>query len=153
MARAAHQVRAQTGPRRAFAVVLALLVTAGWAGFLTFMATNPHPPVPSSPQPPLLGLSWAFAAHFGGYLVLAFLLTLVLEAVRARRRTGLWVPAAAGTVAALHGGVMEVAQLWIPDRFASVQDGLVNVLGAAIGALLAWCLIAATRSLLTRRAT
>lgn len=151
MARAAHQVRAQTGSRRAFSAALAVLATAGWAGFLTFIATNPHPPVPSSPPPP--GLSWAFAAHFGGYFVLAFLLTLVLEAVRVRRRTGLWAPAAAGTFAALHGGIMEVAQLWIPGRFASVQDGLVNVLGAAIGALLAWCLIAAARSLLTQRAT
>jgi VanZ family protein len=130
---------------------LAVLVTTGWAGFLTFIATNPHPPAPSSP--PLLGLSWAFAAHFGGYFVLAFLLTLVLEAVRGGHRAKLWIPAASGTVAALHGGVMEVAQLWIPGRFASVQDGLVNLLGAAIGALLAWWLIAAARSLLTRRAT
>lgn len=151
MARAARQVREQTGSRRTFAVVLAVLVTAGWAGFLTFVATNPHPPLPPSPPPP--GLSWAFAAHFGGYFVLAFLLTLVLEAVRGRRRTGLWAPAAAGTVATIHGGVMEVAQLWIPGRFASVQDGLVNVLGAALGALLAWWLIVATRHVLARRAS
>lgn len=150
MARAAHHVRSRTEPRRAYSVVLAVLVTAGWAGFLTFITINPHPPVPPSPPPP--GLSWAFAAHFGGYFVLAFLLTLVLEAVRERRRTGLWIPAASGTAAALHGGVMEVAQLWIPGRFASVQDGLVNVLGAALGGLLAWCLIAAARYMLTRRA-
>jgi len=148
VARTAHQSRPQTGLRRAFSVVLAALVTAGWAGFLTFVATNPHPPVPSSSPP--LGLSWGFAAHFGGYFVLAFLLTLLVEAVRGGRGAWPWAPAAAGAVAALHGGVMEVAQLWIPGRFASVQDGLVNVLGAAMGALLAWCLIVATRQALAR---
>lgn len=150
MARVAHQVRAQTGPHRALPVALAVLVTAGWAGFLTFISTNPRPPVPSSVPP--YGLSWGFMAHFGGYFVLAFLLTLVLEAVRAPRNAGRRVFATAGTVAALHGGVMEVAQLWIPGRFASVQDGLVNVLGATLGALLAWRLITAARSLLAQRA-
>lgn len=137
------------GLRRAFPVVLAVLVTAGWTGFLTFISTQPRPSAPTEPLP--YGISWAFVAHFGGYGVLAFLLTLSLQVMSGNSATRLWVSVACGIAAAAYGGVMEVGQLWVPGRFASVQDGLINTLGAAVGALLAWWLIVATRRVLARR--
>jgi len=111
-----------------------LVFAAAWAGFLTFISVVPRPPVPSSPVP--LGLSWAFAAHFGGYLALALLLAVGLPLARGSP-SRVWPKALmAGLGAALYGALMEVTQIAVPGRFAAVQDGFANAAGALVGALL-----------------
>ncbi|UJP08878.1 VanZ family protein [Microbacterium sp. KUDC0406] len=76
------------------------------------------------------GAGWVeFTANVLMFLPLGFLLTLLFRHP--------WY----GTLLALvlSAGV-EVAQIVIPDRVASLRDIVANTLGAAIGAFLAWLL-------------
>lgn len=76
------------------------------------------------------GAGWVeFTANIAMFLPLGFLLTLLFRHP--------WY----GTLLALALSVaVEVVQIVIPDRVASVRDIVANALGAAIGALLAWLL-------------
>ena len=77
------------------------------------------------------GSGWIeFAANIALFLPLGFLLTLLFRHP--------WY----GTVLAivLSAGV-EVAQIVIPDRQASLRDVISNSIGAAIGAFLAWVFV------------
>ncbi|WP_165310836.1 VanZ family protein [Microbacterium protaetiae] len=77
------------------------------------------------------GAGWVEAAgNVVMFVPLGFLLTLVFRHP--------WY----GTILALvlSAGV-EIAQIVIPDRVASVRDVVSNTLGAAIGAFLAWLIV------------
>jgi glycopeptide antibiotics resistance protein len=76
------------------------------------------------------GAGWVeFTANIAMFLPLGFLLTLLFRHP--------WY----GTLLALVLSIaVEVVQIVIPDRVASVRDVVANALGAAIGTLLAWLL-------------
>ena len=77
------------------------------------------------------GSGWIeFAANIAMFLPLGFLLTLLFRHP--------WY----GTILAvvLSAGV-EIAQIVIPDRQASVRDVISNTIGAAVGAFLAWLFV------------
>ena len=77
------------------------------------------------------GSGWIeFSANIAMFLPLGFFLTLFFRHP--------WY----GTILALvlSAGV-EIAQIVIPDRVASVRDVVSNTLGAAIGAFLAWLFV------------
>jgi len=71
--------------------------------------------------------------HVVCYGVLAFLLfrnLLTMPGVR----VALTAAIAAAALCMAYGAVLEYWQGWIPGRYASVTDALLNGLGAAIGA-------------------
>lgn len=83
------------------------------------------------------------AGHFAAYLVLGLLLGAALGGLRAE-----WIRTLSTLVlAALLGGVIEVAQAPLPYRDAQLVDFFVNIAGAAAGLLL---LSAATRVMRSR---
>jgi VanZ family protein len=83
------------------------------------------------------------AGHFAAYLVLGFLLGAALGGLGAE-----WVRTLSTLgLAALLGGVIEVAQAPLSYRDAQFLDFIVNIAGAAVGLLL---LSAATRVVRSR---
>ena len=83
------------------------------------------------------------AGHFAAYLLLGFLLGAALGGLRA----GWMRMFSTLALAALLGGVIEVAQAPLPYRDAQLLDFFVNIAGAAVGLLL---LRAATRAMRSR---
>lgn len=82
------------------------------------------------------GAGWVeFVANVALFLPLGLLLTLCV-----RRPWVGFVGAVALSAAA------EFVQLMIPGRVASLRDVVANALGAAVGALIAWLIIAIARS-------
>jgi len=82
------------------------------------------------------------AGHFAAYLLLGLLLGAALGGLRA------WIQMVSTlALAALLGGVIEVAQAPLPYRDAELLDFFVNIAGAAVGLLL---LSAATRVMRSR---
>jgi len=83
-----------------------------------------------------LGLTWfgsgwvEFTANILLFVPLGFLLTLIV------RPHGLGV-----VVALLVSAGVELVQLVIPSREASLRDVLANTCGAAVGAVLAWLVV------------
>ena len=77
------------------------------------------------------GSGWIeFVANIALFVPLGFLLSLVV------RRP--WVGALLGLLLSVS---VELVQLVIPDRQATIRDVLSNAIGAAIGALLAWAIV------------
>ena len=83
------------------------------------------------------------AGHFAAYLLLGFLLGAALGG----RSAGWAQMLSTLALAALLGGVVEVAQAPLPYRDAQLLDFFVNIAGAAVGLLL---LRAATRVMRSR---
>lgn len=94
-----------------------------------------------SPQPPLVAeallpenmtFTASKAVHVSSY---AFLTTLVswLPASR-KQRVALWV------VLALHAGLTEVGQMFVPGRYGCVADVFINLTGLSLGLALVWWL-------------
>ncbi|TQJ30607.1 VanZ like protein [Microbacterium sp. SLBN-146] len=83
-----------------------------------------------------LGIDWfgsgwiEFAANIAMFVPLGFLLTLLFRHH--------WYGVA---IALALSALVEIAQIVIPSRQPSVRDIVANVLGAAIGAVLAWLLV------------
>ena len=114
------------------------LLSLGWAILTFYLLTTPEPPgsglgsgegsLPQWVLPTLghLGL-------FGGLLVLLF--TPLLASTPLTRRPAL---AAVGVVlvAAIYGGGLELYQSTLPARYASWEDGMVNLAGAISGVVL-----------------
>ena len=72
------------------------------------------------------------AGHFAAYLLLGLLLGAALSGLRAA-----WIRMLSTlALAALLGGVIEVAQAPLPYRDAELLDFLVNIAGATVGLLL-----------------
>jgi VanZ family protein len=123
----------------------AVLLGAVWVILIVYASLFPfvgwHWP-PGARLVDLLRLPWpryfiAFdiASNLLGYLPLGFLLTL---AVAPPGQTWPRAMAVAVVAAALLSGAMEVAQNLLPQRVSSSLDWLLNVAGAALGALVAW---------------
>lgn len=83
-----------------------------------------------------LGIDWfgsgwiEFAANIAMFVPLGFLLTLLFRHH--------WYGVA---IALALSAFVEIAQIVIPSRQPSVRDIVANVLGAAVGAALAWLLV------------
>ena len=73
-----------------------------------------------------------FAGHFGAYAVLG---ALVLRAFARATWRGVTVPAGvrAWVVAVAYGATDEVHQLFVPNRYATVEDWIADAIGAATG--------------------
>jgi VanZ family protein len=67
--------------------------------------------------------------HFSAYVILA---SLPVLSVRSRGRAFGWAASMA-----LLGLVLEIGQAWVPGRTPDVADEIANVLGVAVGILLA----------------
>lgn len=68
--------------------------------------------------------------HPLAYAGLALLWVWTLTGWRVRP----WIAAiSAIVIASLFGALLEIDQLWVPGRFASLGDGLLNVVGAILG--------------------
>lgn len=78
---------------------------------------------------------WDKGAHFGVYAGLGFLLYLGFSQVYSGRRKSL---AAAVFLVSILGGLDEVHQMFVPGRFAGLDDVAADVLGGLFGALLAY---------------
>lgn len=88
-----------------------------WAAIIFFLSDQP--------SLPKLGPSWiSFAAHFGEYLVLAFLLARANDA-----RTGI-------VGAGVYGITDEFHQAFVPGRTPDVADWLADIAGALVGVFL-----------------
>lgn len=70
------------------------------------------------------------AAHLGEYLIFAWVLT---QAIRASRMTETEYLIWAWMYATTYGLLIEVLQMCLPWRSASIMDALMNALGAAGG--------------------
>ena len=96
-------------------------------------------PRPVEAGPPGLPRS-SVAAHLGAYAILGFLWLGSMKAAFTKPLS--WVPAtfAAWSLATLYGIAMELVQLALPQRDASMGDVGWNALGAVIGlvALVMW---------------
>jgi len=100
------------------ALLLVLLVVVAW------LALTPKPP-------PNLTLGWDKLNHSGAFVGLAFCAWLG-QGAHARRR-------ALALVALLaYGGLIELAQLFVPGRFGEWADLLADAVGLVIGTALAW---------------
>jgi VanZ family protein len=101
------------------AFYVALLTTALLAPDpLAWLRTKPKGP--KKPPPPYL--AWLFndkTQHFVSYAILT---GLILEATR-------WTPAVVFSVAASHGGLVEVLQDWFPPRETDLQDWIADLAG------------------------
>ncbi|WP_405234385.1 VanZ family protein [Lentisalinibacter salinarum] len=75
--------------------------------------------------------------HLLLYALLAFLLAWTLEAVNPVRIRFL----AAAVLAASFGAAMELAQTYVPGRFGTLVDALLNGAGAALGLFIAWIVL------------
>ena len=75
--------------------------------------------------------------HLLLYAVLTFLWAWTLEALESVKVRF----AVAALLAASFGVVMELAQTYVPGRFGTLTDALLNGAGAALGLLLAWVLL------------
>ncbi len=93
-----------------------------WAACLVAVSIIPGSAVPG---PRIPGLDKV--AHFGFYLILAFL------ALRATRQTSLAFWAVITISCGVFGAALELVQGFLPGRSPSVADGIANVLGAAAG--------------------
>lgn len=95
---------------------------AAWAAFLFFMSSRPSLPVD-------LHSGLDKVAHFGAYAVLGFLLAFGAS----RTGKGLVVAVAIGWI---YGGVDELHQAIVPNRYASFGDWLADAAGGVVGVLL-----------------
>lgn len=59
-----------------------------------------------------------------------------------------WAPCVAGLFAALYAGLDEVHQMFVPGRWAKIEDWLADLVGIliAIGLIVAWTWLRATRT-------
>lgn len=124
----------RSGPGvRAFpaAAALALMVA------LYVVATLPAHPTPPSPPPAAIGwMSWSLLnniLHVPAYLLLAWVLYFCVNG-RANPPVAVVI---AVTIAAAYGGLMELMQISVPGRYASLTDMVLNTAGATAGAALA----------------
>lgn len=107
------------------ALLLVLLVVVAW------LALTPKPP-------PEVTLGWDKLNHGSAFVALAFCAWLGLGANTWRRVLAL--------VALLaYGGLIEVAQLFVPGRFGEWADLLADAVGLAVGAALAWLVLRLSR--------
>jgi len=75
--------------------------------------------------------------HLLLYAVLTFLWAWTLEALESVMTRFV----VAALLAASFGAVMELAQTYVPGRFGTLSDALLNGAGAALGLLIAWVLL------------
>ena len=116
---------------RAWRVALGLLAAVvGW------LALTPHPP-------PAADLGWDKLNHACAFAALAAAACFSLRSARAR-------PAALLALLA-YGGLIEIAQTFVPGRNGEWADLLADAVGIAIGALLATALTAAAERGITPR--
>jgi hypothetical protein len=99
-----------------------------WMGVIYFLSSQ-------SDFGPAAGFAFPEAdkvAHFLLYLVLGLLLGRA--ALRGELRRGAWV---AFIIGAAYGGLDEIHQAFVPHRTPDLMDFLVDVIGVALGILLA----------------
>ena len=110
--------------------LLVLVVVIGW------LALSPKPP-------PGVDLGWDKLNHACAFAALAAAACFSLRFERAR-------PAALLALL-VYGGLIEIAQTYVPGRNGEWADLLADAVGIAIGALLAAALLGAAERALTRR--
>ena len=110
--------------------LLVLVVVVGW------LALSPKPP-------PGVDLGWDKLNHACAFAALAAAASFSLRFERAR-------PAALFALL-VYGGLIEIAQTYVPGRNGEWADLLADAVGIAIGALLAAALLGAAERALTRR--
>lgn len=123
-------------PRRA---VWPLLVMAA----LFVVSSVPGVPTPEDAEEsaPIAGLFSRIpsivhnALHVPGYALLGW--TLFLAFIRGRSPRAGAAVALAILVATIYGGLLEIHQMQVPGRYASLGDVILNLAGATAGALLA----------------
>jgi VanZ family protein len=112
-------------PRRLVRVV-ALVAAILWAVLIFCVSAIPGSGFPSHPN--ILNV----VAHFGEYLILAVLVTLVFNSPN----QALWKTALiALAIASLYGGSDEIHQLFVAGRSADPLDWAVDTVGALLGAV------------------
>jgi VanZ family protein len=112
-------------PRRTLRIV-ALIAAILWAALIFFLSSIPGSGFPSHPN------ALNVVAHFGEYLVLAVLLTLVLNTPdRALWKTALIALA----IASLYGASDEIHQMFVDGRSSDPLDWVTDTLGALLGSV------------------
>ena len=110
-------------------------MTALWLIVIAYGSVDPRP-LEAGPS-----LPWAsVVAHVGAYSVLVVLWFGSLNAVLTGPLRGAPAPFLAWSLAAIYGIAMEMVQLALPERDASIGDVGWNALGAVLGlgALATW---------------
>ena len=120
-------------PRALQAWRITLVVLAIMVGYL---ALTPHPP-------PAADLGWDKLNHACAFATLAGAACFSLRSARGRPMALLALLA--------YGGLIEIAQTFVPGRNGEWSDLLADAVGIAIGALLAGGLMAAAGRAITRR--
>jgi len=105
------------------------LPAIAWAALILAATSAPGGKIPLFPIP-----HFDTIAHVGVYGVFGFLLH---RAVFHGTRLGPlgWAWLAAFAIGQIYGILDEIHQLWIPDRFCEVSDGLADGFGVATGVL------------------
>ena len=110
--------------------LLVLVVVVGW------LALSPKPP-------PGVDLGWDKLNHACAFAALAAAACFSLRCARGRPLVLL--------ASLAYGGLIEIAQTYVPGRNGEWADLLADAVGTAIGALLACTLLGAAERALTRR--
>ncbi len=104
------------------------LAAVAWYGTICVLSQIPGKAIQEMPF-----TFWDKGAHFGVYAVLGFFIygAAVLRGVR-------WSRALAFTIfaAVVLGGLDEIHQLFVPGRFAGLDDVAADVLGGSFGGLI-----------------
>ncbi len=114
-----HRAIALRVPRVPVGVSLGLLLC--WCAFLLMTTVNPDTGLGDGPFP-----GFDKVAHFGGWLVLGFLATLLVD--DAQEQVAVWV------ACCLFGVLTELGQVPIPGRSFELMDAFADAVGAAVGA-------------------
>lgn len=118
---------------RAFPMAVAL----AWMLALYLVATLPAQAPPPSLPPAATGwISWSLLnniLHVPAYLLLAWVLYFCVNGKTGPRMAVV----VAVMIAAAYGGLMELMQISVPGRYASLTDMALNTIGATAGAVLA----------------
>ena len=101
------------------------VITAAYAALLAAVSLLPSGTGPLSGWDTAISPTLQNLLHVPAYAVLVW---LVSRAMRLRR---LWHVALAAIACAAFGSVLECAQATVPGRFGSLEDTLLNVIGAA----------------------
>jgi hypothetical protein len=113
--------------KRGFRIVARFAVFLGFLGLWTWKLLESDPSLFGWDIPLDLRFGLAKGLHAGAYTFL----TVLAVALPVRRRY-FWI---AILTLALHGVVMEIAQLYVPNRNGSVRDVLINWTGIGFGLL------------------
>ena len=74
-------------------------------------------------------------AHFFLFFVLGMLVTNAMQAIKTKMRNRLWISA---TICFTYAVSDEIHQLFVPGRYSSIKDVLIDTAGAILGIAIYW---------------